>query len=221
MKMNTRVILVCLLLSLPFTWYSYQKQMSEKDKLENQTSSNEVNMNPGDVYERPYSPTFGPDSAKVTIVEYFDPACGACRAFYPIVKEIQSRHQNDVRVVLRYATFHQGSETVVRMLEAARLQNKFQELLEALLAEQSEWTINHQVVINKAWEIAQKIGLDIELAKRELNSETIDKRLQQEKEDIRALKVSKTPTFYVNQQALTQFGVQELYDLVVKELEKP
>lgn len=37
---------------------------------------------------REYSPSFGPADAPVTLVEFFDPSCEACRAFYPIVKRI-------------------------------------------------------------------------------------------------------------------------------------
>ena len=39
---------------------------------------------------RSYSPSFGPEDAPVTIVEFFDPACEACRSFDPIVKDIMA-----------------------------------------------------------------------------------------------------------------------------------
>lgn len=35
-----------------------------------------------------HSPVFGPAQAPVTIVEFFDPSCEACRAFHPYVKQI-------------------------------------------------------------------------------------------------------------------------------------
>ncbi|NMQ29991.1 hypothetical protein E4Q23_20860 [Candidatus Accumulibacter phosphatis] len=41
-----------------------------------------------DALVRPHSPIYGNPAAKVTIVEFFDPSCEACRAFYPIVKRI-------------------------------------------------------------------------------------------------------------------------------------
>ena len=37
-------------------------------------------------------PDPGPETAPVTIVEFFDPACEACRAFYPVVKDIMTEH---------------------------------------------------------------------------------------------------------------------------------
>ena len=56
-----------------------------------------------------------------TIVEFFDPACEACRAFHPIVKDIMAEHGDAVRVVIRYTPFHgAASEEAIRVLEAAR-----------------------------------------------------------------------------------------------------
>ena len=37
---------------------------------------------------RDHSPTTGDKSAKVTIVEFFDPACETCKVFHPYVKEM-------------------------------------------------------------------------------------------------------------------------------------
>jgi protein-disulfide isomerase len=60
---------------------------------------------------RSHSPVIGPTDAPVTIVEFFDPSCEACRAFYPIVKQIMAGYPNEVRLVLRYAPFHEGSDS--------------------------------------------------------------------------------------------------------------
>ncbi|MIL09957.1 disulfide bond formation protein DsbA, partial [Salmonella enterica subsp. enterica] len=71
---------------------------------------------------REYSPVIGSADAPVTIVEFFDPSCEACRAFYPLVKNLLAQYPQDVRLVLRYAAFHDGSDQAVGILEAARKQ---------------------------------------------------------------------------------------------------
>ena len=53
---------------------------------------------------RSYSPILGPEDAPVTIVEFFDPACEACRAFYPVVKDIMEEHGDAVRSATRRST---------------------------------------------------------------------------------------------------------------------
>lgn len=174
----------------------------------------------GDQYEREYSVSIGPDNAKVSLVEFFDPACEACRAFYPFVKEILARHPDDVRLILRYAAFHEGSDTVIRMLEIARKQGVFMPVLEALLKDQAAWASHHNPNIDKAWELAEKAGLNVIEARGLLNSERLDSILAQEMEDIVALKVRQTPTFFVNKKPLNKFGPQQLYDLVQEEIAK-
>ena len=87
---------------------------------------------------RMHSPVFGPQNAPVTIVEFFDPACETCRAFYPIVKNLMAKYPTDVRLVIRYAPFHQGSDMVVKLLESSKSQGKYQAVLEAVLAAQPQ-----------------------------------------------------------------------------------
>jgi len=173
----------------------------------------------GSAYERTYSPVIGAVNAPVTIVEFFDPSCEACRAFHPVVKQILGKFPGQVRLVLRYATFHQGSEEVVRMLEASRLQGVFEPVLEVLLKRQPEWAIHGNPRIDKAWGFAEQAGLNVEAARKAMFSDEINQILLQEKNDIKTLKVSRTPTFYVNKKPLPKFGGQELYELVRSEVE--
>ncbi len=186
---------------------------------QNQQTSVEVASN-NPALERSYSPSFGPEDAKVTIVEFFDPACEACRAFYPVVKKIMSQYPNDVRLVLRYTTFHKGSDEVVRIIEAAREQNLFKAVLEKILIKQPEWASHGTPDLAKAWEAAQSVGLDIEQAKIDGYKAVIDQRLQQEFADVKTMNVEKTPAFFVNGKGLPSFGAQQLYDLVTSEVNR-
>ncbi|WP_288254450.1 thioredoxin domain-containing protein [uncultured Hydrogenophaga sp.] len=70
------------------------------------------------------------------MVEFSDPACETCRAFYPLVKELMAQYPTQVRLVIRYAPFHQGSDQVVKLLEAARRQDKYVAVMEAVLKAQ-------------------------------------------------------------------------------------
>jgi protein-disulfide isomerase len=167
---------------------------------------------------RPNSPVMGPADARVTIVEFFDPACESCRAFYPVVKQIMAEHGNKVRLVLRYAPLHEGSEEAVRILETARLQGKFQPVLEALLEAQPVWASHAAPNIGKAWEAARGAGLDVERARREMNLPGIDTLIRQDIADLKAVNLRGTPTFYVNGRPLPSFGRQQLQDLVRSEV---
>ena len=108
----------------------------------------------GSALIRPHSPVLGPEDAPVTIVEFFDPACEACRAFHPVLADIRQRHPEQVRIVMRYAAFHDGSDTVIRLLEAARRQELFEPVLEALLETQPAWAQHGNPQLEIAWQAA-------------------------------------------------------------------
>ncbi len=169
---------------------------------------------------RPHSFIYGPKDAPVTIVEFFDPACEACRAFHPIVKQIMSQFPKSVRVVLRYTTFHKGSDEVVRILEAARRQNLFKLVLESLLKSQPEWASHSAPDLARAWKAATDAGLDEKQARKDMMLPEITAVLEQDMADVRGFNVRQTPTFYVNGKPLPSFGAQQLYDLVKSEVKR-
>lgn len=171
-----------------------------------------------DTLVRMHSPVIGPASAPVTIVEFFDPSCEACRAFYPIVKQMMAQTGDDVRLVLRYTPLHEGSDEAVRILEAARKQNRFETVLEGLLARQPEWAVHGAPDIEKAWQIAEIAGLDMASARQDAASAAVDNVLAQDVADVKANNVRQTPTFFVNGKPLPEFSPQGLYNLVASEL---
>lgn len=167
---------------------------------------------------REHSPVIGPREAPVTVVEFLDPACEACRAFAPVVKQIRFMHPESVRVVVRYAAFHQGSDEAIRLLDAARRQGKFEAALAALFDGQPDWAAHHAPNVERAWELAAAAGLDVERARGDARSAAAEQVLRQEGEDVVALKVDRTPTFFVNGRPLATFGDQELLALVNEEV---
>ena len=169
---------------------------------------------------RMHSPVFGPQGAPVTIVEFFDPACETCRAFYPIVKNLMAQYPNDVRLVIRYAPFHQGSDQVVKLLESAKSQGKYQTVLEAVLAAQPTWADHGQPNIETAFKVAEQAGLDLVKARQDIEKPGMQSLLQQDIEDLTALQVTKTPTFFVNGRSLPSFGPEQLAALVAEEVAK-
>ena len=182
------------------------------------TTTTASSTSDGIALTRSHSPIIGPPDASVTIVEFFDPACEACSAFHPIVKRILSLFDGKVRVVLRYAAFHRPSEEAIRILEAARIQGKFEPVLERLYQTQPRWAPHGRPAEN-LWNVLQGIDLDVERARRDAQLPGIVAILNQEAADIKAVGVQRTPTFFVNGKPLTDFGPQQLFDLVKSEVE--
>ena len=169
---------------------------------------------------RDHSPVIGPAQAPVTIVEFLDPACEGCAAFSPVVKQIQLLYPKEVRVVVRFAAFHPGSDEAVRLLVAAQQQNKFEPALDALFERQQEWASHHAPNIEQAWNVAGASGVKLARARKDARGTAADTVLKVDGEDVVALKVDRTPTFFVNGRALSTFGPNELLELVKQEVAK-
>jgi len=167
-----------------------------------------------DSLNRAHAPTKGPAEAKVVIVEFFDPACGTCRDFYPFVKHLMDAHPGQVRVAMRHAPFHEGSLEVVKILEAARKQDKYWETLEALFVRQDDWAQNHVVQQDRVWAALAGAGLDLDRIRQDMNAPEITANIVQDMEDTKALGVTMTPEFFVNGRPMPSFGFEQLQGLV-------
>ena len=169
---------------------------------------------------RPHSAVIGPQNAPVTIVEFFDPACETCRAFYPIVKDLMEQYPDDVRLVIRYAPFHPQSDVAAKLLEAAREQDKYVTVMEAVLAAQPIWANHSRPNVEIAFQAAEMVGLDLVRAREAVARASMDELLRQDFDDLRALQVNKTPTFFVNGRSLPSFGPEQLAALVADEVKR-
>lgn len=167
-----------------------------------------------------YAPTMGDSEAKVHIVEFLDPACETCAAMYPHVKKLMAENPGRIKLSVRHVPFHEGSEHVVRALEAAKSQDRYWQALEALFASQDRWTANHRVYPERIWPFLQGIGLDLERARREMNAADIAARIEKDMADAAALEVEKTPEYFVNGRPLPRFGLEELQELVRGEVRR-
>jgi protein-disulfide isomerase len=169
-------------------------------------------------FVRDYSPARGDPQAKVEIVEFFDPACETCKAFHPMVKKLMDAHPGRIRLYERYAPFHNGSESVVKILAAAHMQGKFWETLEAVFAAQSVWAPQHNPQPQLVWNHIGRVGLDIKKLRQDLNSPELDRMVQQDLADARKLNVKATPEFFVNGKPLPSWGWEQLKSLVEDEI---
>jgi protein-disulfide isomerase len=161
----------------------------------------------------------GNAQAKVHIVEFIDPACSTCAIFYPHVKRMMAVHPDSIRLSIRYATFHQGAEMLVKIVEAARNQDKYWQALEMVLDTQERWLVDRRVDPEKVWPALEGAGLDLERIKREMNAPEISQRLEDDAALAKAVGVTGTPKFYVNGHPLPRLVVKELQALVKRELQ--
>lgn len=163
----------------------------------------------------------GDASAKVFIVEFFDPECESCREFHPYMHSILSDYAGKVQLVMRYAPFHGNSMFAIKILEAARMQNKYWEALEIMFQHQPEWGNHHNPRPELIWEFLPRLGIDVAEVKKHMDDASIQEIIAQDQKDGQQLNVRATPTFFVNGKAVEQFGPDHLrvaIDAALKEL---
>jgi len=100
------------------------------------------------------------------------------------------------------------------------VQGKYWEALERALAAQPQWASHDRPQPDMIWTLIGDIGLDMTKARADADGPTIDQLLRQDIADMQALKVDRTPGFFVNGTPLREFGQAQLKALVEQELKK-
>ncbi len=191
--------------------YFYKSQQSEK---QSQAAKDNASL-----LVRDYSMTVGSNDAKVQIVEFFDPACETCKDFYSYVKGLMEENPGKIKLVMRYAPFHEGADYNVKILEAARKQGKYWETLEAMYNGQAAWASHSNPQPDLVWQYIAGVGLNMDQLKKDMNDPQIASLIQQDLKDAKALNVTKTPEFFVNGNPMPSFGYKQLKGLVDSEIE--
>lgn len=160
----------------------------------------------------------GSPEAKVYVVEFFDPECESCREFHPYMHSILSDYAGKIQVVMRYAPFHGNSIFAIKILEAARKQDRYWEALEILFQHQPEWGNHHNPRPELVWNYLPRLNIDVERIKQDMEDPQIQEIIKKDMDDVQALGVKATPTFFVNGKVVDQFGPDHLRAAIEKEL---
>lgn len=208
MKQKNLFVAAAVLLIVAFFVGAFYYQKQQAEQAAQMAAQNQVALVRAD------APSFGNADAPVQIVEFFDPACNTCRDFYPMVKALMAEHPGKIRLSLRYAPFHPGSEPVVKALEAARKQGQFRQTLEALFASQNDWVQNHTANVDSIWRHLDPLGLDLGRLQNDMNSPAIANMIARDLMDAKTLNVTMTPEYFVNGKPLPSFGFDQLKSLV-------
>lgn len=142
----------------------------------------------------------GPAEAPITLVEYLDFECEACRTYYPIVKQLKEEYKDKIRFVVRYFPLpgHKNSMTSALAVEAAGKQGKFWEMHDVLYENQKSWgekTAADPLIFE---EYAKQIGLDMDKYKSDVNNSELKDRINRDKDSGTEMGVQGTPTFFIN-----------------------
>jgi len=158
--------------------------------------------------------TFGKKDAPVTIVEFSDFQCGYCARAVNRLKSLKDKHDGKVKVVYKHfpLSFHPFAQPAAEHFEAIAMIDhaKATEFHDLIFGEFELYArLKTEDEINKA--------LKSLLKKIDLKAGDIEKNLDKAKEIVASdmaeadkLKVSGTPTFFVNGVSARNIGLEEL-----------
>lgn len=142
----------------------------------------------------------GNPEAKVSLVEYLDFECEACRAFFPFVKQLQTEFPQDLRVITRYFPLpgHKNSFAAALAVEAAGQQGKYWEMHDMLFEKQDEWGNKQSTDPTLFVKYAEAVGLDMVKFKADTESSFTAERVRRDQASGNQLGANATPTFFLN-----------------------
>lgn len=174
-----------------------------------------------DLLQREHSIKFGENKKNISVVEFVDPECESCALFHPILRKLYKEYHEDILLVVKYIPNHKNSEFAIKILEASREQNKYEEVLDIIFEKQALWAQHNNEKPELLWEFLSIIpDLDINKLKEDFKNPKIDKLIDMDKKDSQQLDVRGTPTIFVNGKRLVSLSQKDLFDLVESEIYK-
>ena len=178
-----------------------------------------------DTLARPENARIGPADAKVTVVEFGDFQCPACRAAEPIVQQVLSRYKDNPNFSFVYRNFpltsiHKNALLASEISLAAKAQGKFWEMHDRLYVTQDQWATSDNA-LDMFLGYAGEPGLDVNEMRSSVEAQEFTSEIQTDVDDGAVLRVPGTPTFFVNgmrQQSTPTFA--EFTELIETELQK-
>jgi len=161
----------------------------------------------------------GQGSSGVTLIEYADFQCPACKSFYPVIKELKTKYEKEIFVQYRHyplEAIHANARASARAAEAAHKQGKFWEMHDALFENQEVWKdASDPLSYYKGY--AQQIGVsDLAKFESDYKSSEINDIINADLKEGQKLSITATPTFVLDGKAITNnpSSAEDFYKLI-------
>jgi protein-disulfide isomerase len=147
--------------------------------------------------------TTGTADAPVTIVEFSDFQCPACKASEPMVKSVLEQYPDQVRLVFRnfpLDQIHPNARLAAQAAQAAQAEDKFWEYADLLFEKQDAWSeiTSYDPLKTTLSEYASELGIDSASFLERMESSEVVSAVQRDVDLAKELNIMATPTFFVN-----------------------
>ena len=145
--------------------------------------------------------SMGPDTAKVTVIEYASASCPHCAAFYKdVFPTLKTEYIDTGKIKFIFREFpHNDAALAAFMVARCAPKEKYFPLIDIYLTTQNEWLQNPLEGLNK---IAQQAGFTKESFDACLKNEAVAKAILDVRKTADGLGVTGIPTFFINGEML-------------------
>lgn len=199
MKKNLPTIIFVCLIVLVVGFVIYAMSRPEADPA--QKANTEKLKVEADVAKLREGNSQGPADAKVTLTEFGDYQCPACKQYYKLIKdEILPKYEGKLKFVFLnfpLVDIHANAQAAAQAAEAAALQGKFWEMHDILYDRQDDWS-KQKNPQSKFEAYARELGIDVDVFKKDSDSQKVIDLINQQAGLGDAFGVKGTPSFFVN-----------------------
>lgn len=187
---NILLGITSILLVLGSLWVVW-KMTSNPSALNKEEAAKNIQITPDDTIK-------GDVEAPITLVEYSDFQCPACRLYSATVKGVIEANP-DVRLVYRHFPLdqHENARVAAAAAESAGKQRKFFEFHDMLFENQDDWGPSKEAE-KKFVEYAQKLKLNVDAFKKDMASKEIKDAIEADYQSGIQFGVDSTPSFYLD-----------------------
>ncbi len=159
---------------------------------------------------------------KRILVEYTDLECPACKSFHELLSSFEATNSpyatipRTTTLVSRHFPLYQihpHAFTLAYAAEAASYQNKYFAMQDIIFKNQSSLQ-NKKNIEAYMKELAKEIGLDVERFMTDMNSQTVQNKVNMDLAEGESLGINGTPTYFLNGKKLEFRTIEEFIPLL-------
>jgi protein-disulfide isomerase len=184
------------------------KRQAEEQDAKQKTA---IGKNADKIFRSPESPVAANPDGDVTLVEFFDYNCGYCKRAMPELVKIVDGDKKVKLVLKELPIFGEDSEAAAKVALAAKKQGKYFEMHQKLFSEPGKANLE------KALQVAQELGLDVEQLKKDMDDQSVKDALAENRALAEELGVQGTPYTLVGD-IVVAGAPDDLHDQLTKKI---
>lgn len=161
----------------------------------------------------------GNKEARVTLIEYSDFECPACKSFSPLINRLSEEYKDNLKVIYRHYPLpqHKNALSAAKASEAAGKQGKFWEMHDLLFDKQEQWS-NESDIVARLEMYAQSLGLNKDQWRVDYESKEVADAVSADVTLANSIQISSTPTFILNGEKITIRNYEDIKSAVESKL---